>query len=86
MKRIPSGDAAGWYLGGGPYLHMLEYEVAARVGGFVVVAEVEDDVVGVQAVAGCAFGGRFNVEARYDTVSDFDGARLLVGIRLGGGG
>jgi hypothetical protein len=84
VRWFPSRGDSGWYFGGGPYLHRLEYEVAAAVGGFIVVAEVEDDVLGFQGVAGYSIGGRFGVEARYDTVSDFDGFRLMGAVRFGG--
>jgi hypothetical protein len=40
--------------------------------------------MGIEGVAGYSYGGRFNFEARYDTVSAFKGAQLLVGIRFGG--
>ncbi len=79
-----SRDGGGWYVGGGPYLHRLEYEVAAIAGGVVGKSTVESDSLGIEGVAGYSFGGRFNVEARYDTVSNFKGAQLLVGIRFGG--
>jgi hypothetical protein len=80
-----SRDGGGWYVGGGPYLHRLEYEVASLVGGGVVAkGTIETDSLGIEGVAGYSFGGRFNVEARYDTVSNFKGAQLLVGIRFGG--
>lgn len=84
VRWFPSRYGSGWYFGGGPYLHRLEYEQAAILGGIAVTAEFESDEVGVQAVAGYSLGGRFNVEARYDAVSIFDGVRLLVGIRFGG--
>jgi hypothetical protein len=84
VRWFPSGGRDGWYAGGGPYLHRLEYEQAVIVGGVVATSTVETDAVGVVGVAGYSFGGRFNVEARYDTVSDFQGAQLLVGIRFGG--
>lgn len=76
---------SGWYVGGGPYLHRQERDVAALAGGGIVVrSTVESDSVGIEGVAGYSFGGRFNIEARYDTVSNFKGAQLLVGIRFGG--
>lgn len=79
-----AGEPRGWYVGGGPYLHRLEYEQAVIVGNVVGTSTVETDSVGIEGVAGYSFGGRFNVEARYDTVSNFKGAQLLVGIRFGG--
>jgi hypothetical protein len=79
-----AGEPRGWYVGGGPYFHRLEYEVAAIVGNAVGKTTVESDSLGIEGVAGYSFGGRFNVEARYDTVSNFKGAQLLVGIRFGG--
>jgi hypothetical protein len=49
-----------------------------------LTATVETDATGIEGVAGYSYGGRFNFEARYDTVSAFKGAQLLVGIRFGG--
>jgi hypothetical protein len=79
-----SGGPDGWYFGGGPYLHRLELEQAVIVGNVVGTATVETDATGIEGVAGYSYGGRFNFEARYDTVSAFKGAQLLVGIRFGG--
>lgn len=79
-----AGEPSGWYVGGGPYLHRLEYEVAVTDGPLVVKGDAEADSVGFEGVAGYSFGSRFNVEARYGTVSNFKGAQLLVGIRFGG--
>lgn len=79
-----SGGDGGFYAGGGPYLHRLKYEVGVTDGVVAVTRDVESDSLGIEGVAGYSFGGRFNVEARYDTVSNFKGAQLLVGIRFGG--
>lgn len=79
-----SGGDDGFYVGGGPYLHRLKYEVGVTDGVFGTTSDVESDSLGIEGVAGYSFGGRFNVEARYDTVSVFKGAQLLVGIRFGG--
>jgi hypothetical protein len=80
-----AGEPRGWYVGGGPYLHRLEYEQAVIVGNAIGTSSVESDSLGVEGVAGYSFGSRCNVEARYDTVSNFKGAQLLVGLRFGGG-
>lgn len=77
-------EPRGWYVGGGPYLHRQEYEQVVILGNVATTAEVESDSVGVEAVAGYSFGRRFHVEARYDSVSNFKGAQLLVGIGFGG--
>lgn len=41
------------------------------------------DSVGIEGVAGYSFGGRFGLEARYDTVSNFKGFQLLASVRFG---
>jgi hypothetical protein len=84
VRYFFAGEPRGWYVGGGPYIHRQEYEQALVVGGVAGITTIETDAVGVEGVAGYSFGGRFNIEARYDTVSNFRAAQLLVGIRFGG--
>lgn len=84
VRYFFAGEPRGWYVGGGPYLHRQEYEQVVILGNVATTAEVETDSVGIEAVGGYSFGGRFGLEARYDTVSNFKGFQLLASIRFGG--
>jgi hypothetical protein len=84
VRYFFAGEPRGWYVGGGPYLHRQEYEQVVILGNVATAAAVETDSIGIEGVAGYSFGGRFGLEARYDTVSNFKGFQLLASIRFGG--
>lgn len=71
----------GWYLGGGPYVHKIEYEQV--LSGTSIAASFDTTSVGAMGVAGYSWG-RFIVEARVNAVSRFNGVWFLAGIGFGG--
>jgi hypothetical protein len=87
VRYFLSGEPSGFYFGGGPYLNRLDLELSAVVAGVPIVVEDEADEVGVIGVAGYRLDlGSVSgaLEARYNTVSDFDAAQLLLVLGFGG--
>lgn len=83
VRYFFSGGDSGFYAGGGPYLHRLDYEEAILVDGQGAVAGLEVDEIGAVAVGGYRLGRSFYLEARYDTVSIFRNIGVVAGFRFG---
>jgi hypothetical protein len=84
VRWYPSRQERGFFVGGGPMFHQIEYE--QTVGSFKVTTDLER--LGAAGVAGYRWsspsGFALSVEARYDTVDVFDRAEALVALRFGG--
>lgn len=75
----PARERRGWYVGGGAYLHRIDYEILG--------ISQEADRVGAAAIGGydVPLGGLTGfAEARYHLVSGFNTLQLGVGVRFGG--
>ena len=79
--------SSGFYFGGGPYAHRVTSESAVSVFGTSYgTVSVDSTRVGAIGVAGYrwqASSFALFAEARYNAVTDFNGAWLLIGIGFG---
>lgn len=83
VRWFPSRGEEGFFLGAGPYFHTQDSEDVLVVGNLTVRSDVEDEEIGIQGVLGYSFARRFDVQVRYDTVSNLEGVQLMVGLRFG---
>lgn len=83
VRYFTAGEPRAWYFGGGPYLHLIDEEVAISLPPFgnLVRVDVETEELGVTGVAGYKFGAgnSFFVEGRAVVVSGWNSGLLLVG-------
>jgi hypothetical protein len=83
VRYFTAGEPRGWYFGGGPYLHLLDEEVAISLPPFGELARisVESEELGATGVAGYKLGAGsgFFVEGRAVVVSGWNSGLVLVG-------